>query len=88
MIKHFLNLEWKQYFRSAYWQKSILMNVLLVFFALYMMGIFLMLGFLMVEILDEAGQDPELVQHAPYTMPVRRLDEVKAARELDVSWRE
>ncbi len=63
MIKHFLNLEWKQYFRSAYWQKSILMNVLLVFFALYMMGIFLMLGFLMVEILDEVypGEDPFII---------------------------
>ena len=40
-----------------------------------------------IEILEEANTDPELVQHAPYTTPVRRLDEVRAARELDVSWR-
>ncbi|MDJ0958695.1 MAG: aminomethyl-transferring glycine dehydrogenase subunit GcvPB [Arenicellales bacterium] len=39
------------------------------------------------EILNEAKQNPELVKHAPYTTPVRRLDEVKAARELDVAWR-
>lgn len=39
------------------------------------------------EILDEAGTDPELVRHAPHTTPVRRLDEVRAARELDVVWR-
>ena len=40
-----------------------------------------------VEILEEANSDPELVQHAPYTTPVRRLDEVRAARELDLTWR-
>ena len=40
MIKHFLNLEWKQYFRSSYWQKNIALNILLVFFALYLMVIF------------------------------------------------
>jgi len=39
-----------------------------------------------VEILAEAESDPELVRHAPYTTPVRRLDEVKAARRLDVAW--
>jgi glycine dehydrogenase subunit 2 len=31
-------------------------------------------------ILDEAGEDPEIAQHAPYTTPVRRLDEVAANR--------
>ena len=40
------------------------------------------------EILEEANEDPELVKHAPYSTPVRRLDEVKAARELDVAWRQ
>ena len=30
---------------------------------------------------------PELVRSAPHTLPVRRLDEVKAARELDLVWR-
>lgn len=41
----------------------------------------------MAEILDEARTQPELVQNAPQTMSVKRLDEVKAARELDVAWK-
>jgi glycine dehydrogenase subunit 2 len=31
-------------------------------------------------ILAEAAEDPEIAQHAPYTTPVRRLDEVAAAK--------
>ena len=40
----------------------------------------------MIAIREEAKQDPEFVQGAPYTLPVRRLDDVKAARELDLRW--
>jgi glycine dehydrogenase subunit 2 len=40
----------------------------------------------MKEILDEAHSDPDLVKSAPHTTPVRRLDDVKAARELDLKW--
>jgi glycine dehydrogenase subunit 2 len=32
------------------------------------------------EILTEAAEDPEIAQNAPYTTPVRRLDEVGAAK--------
>jgi glycine dehydrogenase subunit 2 len=32
------------------------------------------------EILREAGEDPEVARNAPYTTPVRRLDEAGAAR--------
>ncbi len=32
------------------------------------------------EILKEAREDPEIARHAPYTTPVRRLDEAGAAR--------
>ncbi len=32
------------------------------------------------QILEEAESDPEIAQSAPYTTPVRRLDEVKATR--------
>ena len=39
------------------------------------------------EILHEAHTDPGLVKGAPYTTPVRRLDDVKAARELDLTWK-
>lgn len=34
-----------------------------------------------VQILDEAEQDPEIARNAPYTTPVRRLDEAKAAKQ-------
>ena len=36
----------------------------------------------MLAIAKEARDDPELVMTAPHTMPVKRLDEVKAAREM------
>ena len=41
----------------------------------------------MIAIAVEARQDPELVKGAPYTTPVRRLDEARAARQPDLRWR-
>jgi glycine dehydrogenase subunit 2 len=41
----------------------------------------------MIAIAGEARDNPELVKSAPLTTPVRRLDEVRAAREPDVCWR-
>jgi glycine dehydrogenase subunit 2 len=41
----------------------------------------------MKEIRDEAHADAAIVKGAPYTQPVRRLDDVKAARELDLTWK-
>lgn len=41
----------------------------------------------MKAILEEAETNPSLVTSAPTTMPVKRLDDVKAARELDLAWR-
>jgi glycine dehydrogenase subunit 2 len=40
----------------------------------------------MCKILDEANSSPETVTGAPHTMPVKRLDDVKAAKELDLVW--
>ena len=40
----------------------------------------------MVSILKEAETDPELLREAPHTQPVRRLDEVRAAKQLDLAW--
>jgi len=40
----------------------------------------------MTRILDEAKSSPDTVTAAPHTMPVRRLDDVKAAKELDLVW--
>jgi glycine dehydrogenase subunit 2 len=40
----------------------------------------------LITILKEAKTNPELLQNAPHHLPVRRLDEVKAARELDLTY--
>lgn len=42
----------------------------------------------MIKILEEAKQDPSTLKGAPYTLPVRRLDDVKAARELDLIYKD
>jgi glycine dehydrogenase subunit 2 len=41
----------------------------------------------MSQIQKEAEQEPERVRSAPHTMPVRRLDDVRAARQLDLTWK-
>ncbi|MDI1351442.1 MAG: aminomethyl-transferring glycine dehydrogenase subunit GcvPB [bacterium] len=40
----------------------------------------------MTCIREEAKSDPCLIKDAPYTLPVKRLDDVKAARELDLNY--
>lgn len=42
----------------------------------------------MIKILEEAKNNPEVLQKAPHHLPVKRLDEVKAARELDLVFRD
>jgi hypothetical protein len=59
MIKNFINFEWKQFFRSSYWQKSIGLNILMVFLALYFMLTFLALGISLFPILDEQFPDSD-----------------------------
>nr|VFJ45806.1 MAG: glycine dehydrogenase (decarboxylating) beta subunit [Candidatus Kentron sp. DK] len=41
----------------------------------------------MVQIRQEAERDRKILETAPHTLPVRRLDDVKAAREPDLAWR-
>jgi glycine dehydrogenase subunit 2 len=41
----------------------------------------------LIAIRREAGTDAATVKAAPHTMPVRRLDDVRAARQLDVAWK-
>jgi glycine dehydrogenase subunit 2 len=41
----------------------------------------------MEQIQKEAEQEPERVTSAPHTMPVRRLDDVRAAKQLDLRWK-
>ena len=42
----------------------------------------------LIAISKEAATDPENLKKAPTNTPVGRLNEVKAARELDVCYRE
>ena len=42
----------------------------------------------MKEILEEAYTDPEMLKTAPHTTSLQRLDDVKAARELDLTWKQ
>ena len=44
MISHFINLEWKQFFRSASFGKSIGLKIVMGFFALYFIAMFLIMG--------------------------------------------
>ena len=60
MISHFLKLEWKQFFRSASFGKSIGIKILMGFFALYFILMFLGLGlggFFIIR-KEFPGQDP------------------------------
>jgi glycine dehydrogenase subunit 2 len=40
----------------------------------------------MAELLAKSRNDPAWMKAAPYTTPVRRLDDVKAAKDLDLSY--
>jgi glycine dehydrogenase subunit 2 len=40
----------------------------------------------MIKIKGEAENSPDLLKEAPHTQPVRRLDEVRAAKQLDLVW--
>jgi len=41
----------------------------------------------LLAIAEEARSDPQLLHEAPHHAPVRRLDEVRAARHPDLSWK-
>jgi len=41
----------------------------------------------MVAIRAEAQSDPARLKGAPYSLPVRRLDDVRAAKQLDLAWK-
>jgi glycine dehydrogenase subunit 2 len=40
----------------------------------------------LLRIAEEARTDPDLLHEAPHNAPVRRLDEVRAAKELILRW--
>jgi glycine dehydrogenase subunit 2 len=41
----------------------------------------------MISIRREMAEDPEKLRSAPHTMPVRRLDDVRAVKQLDLAWK-
>ena len=41
----------------------------------------------MAVIRREMEQEPEKLRSAPHTMPVRRLDDVRAVKQLDLAWK-
>ncbi len=41
----------------------------------------------MIAIQREAETEPAKVKSAPHTLPVRRLDDVRAAKQLDLTWK-
>ena len=41
----------------------------------------------LASIREEMRNDPEKLASAPHTMPVRRLDDVRAAKQLDLIWK-
>ena len=41
----------------------------------------------MIKIAGEVDKEPELLHNAPHSTPVRRLDEVNAARKPDLRWK-
>lgn len=54
MVKHFLNLEWKQFKRASYFQKGIAIKILLFLAALYFGGMIVFIGVSLFFILKEA----------------------------------
>ena len=61
MIKHFLSLEWKSFFRSASFGKSLAIKIFMGFLSLYFIGLFLFIGFFMDKILKKIFPDTDLL---------------------------
>ncbi|QRM88746.1 hypothetical protein FG167_05695 [Lacinutrix sp. WUR7] len=53
MIKRFLDLEWKQFTRSASFGKSVVLKIVMAFFALYFVAMFLIMGIAMYPLLKK-----------------------------------
>src|SRR5690554_5926578 len=58
MIKKFLSLEWKSFFRSASFKANIVLKIFMALGALYFIGMFLMLGVGSYFLLEEIGLEP------------------------------
>ena len=63
MIKHFLRLEWKQFFRSASFGKGVALKILMLFLAIYFIVSFLALGLALFPLLKKIfpERDPFII---------------------------
>ena len=59
MVSDFISLEWRQFIRSSYWQKSVALNIFLVFIALYFILVFFGLGISLYPLLKENFPDKD-----------------------------
>lgn len=62
MISHFLNFEWKQFFRSSYWQKGIAIKIIMAFFALYFIVTFLAMGIFAYKAMKKLAPESDPLQ--------------------------
>ena len=58
MLKHFLILEWRSFFRAASFKSSIFLRIVMVLVALYFIGIFTLLGVGLYYIIQKMEMDP------------------------------
>ncbi|MBC7525211.1 MAG: hypothetical protein H7239_12330 [Flavobacterium sp.] len=58
MFKHFINLEWKSFIRSASFATNVVMKIVMGLCALYFIAVFLLLGFGIYPILKEYNLEP------------------------------
>ena len=58
MFKHFINLEWKSFFRSAAFQTNLILKIFMALGALYFIGIFTLAGVGAYFGLEKAGLEP------------------------------
>ncbi|UNY99693.1 DUF5687 family protein [Zhouia spongiae] len=65
MLKHFVTLQWKSFFRSASLSSNLFFKIITIFFALYMIVMFTVLGGGIYYILEEKiQQDPfQIINH-------------------------
>lgn len=62
MFKHFLWLEWKSFFRSASFGKSLGLKILMIFLALYFSGMFLLFGIALFPLIKEVSPEADPMQ--------------------------
>lgn len=60
MFGKFLKLEWKSFFRSSSFTANVVLKIFMILGAIYFSLMFLAIGFLVYDLLEEAGMNPLL----------------------------